>query len=301
MTTAIPLLFAMALDACFGEPDWLWSRFRHPAVVMGKGVSMLERYLNQGAARRLKGILAVLVLSVTAIVTGWVISLFGPIAEALTAAILLAQKSLVQHVMAVARGLRLSDRDGQVAVSMIVSRDTAGMSQAQSARSALESASENLSDGIIAPAFWFLLAGAPGIIFYKAINTADSMIGYRTERYESFGWAAARLDDVLNLIPARLTALLIAFPQGLREWRGIVSDAHRHKSPNAGWPEAAMARRLGVALAGPRVYDGQLRDFPWVNDGAKIEIGPKEIEAGVAILWSVWWRAMILTLAIALI
>ena len=139
---------------------------------------------------------------------------------------------------------------------MIVGRDTAAMQPPDVARAAIESGAENLSDGVIAPAFWFLVAGLPGLFLYKLVNTADSMIGYRNARYERFGWAAARLDDVLNVIPARLTAGLIALTHGLRGWKAIAADARLHRSPNAGWPEAAMARALGVALSGPRSYDG---------------------------------------------
>ena len=157
------------------------------------------------------------------------------------------------------------------------------------ARSAIESAAENLSDGVVAPAFWYLVLGLPGLLLYKITNTADSMIGYRTPRHEAFGWAAARLDDVLNWIPARLTALLIALPHGvLRDWPAIARDARRHRSPNAGWPEAAMARALDIALAGPRSYDGRLTDFPWVHPEGNRNPGPERIDAAVAVLWRAW-------------
>lgn len=299
--TAWPLLVGLLLDAALGEPDWLWSRLRHPAVIMGQGVSALEARLNHGSHRKLRGVLALILLVLAAGATGCALRLLGPVAEALAAAILLAQTSLAQHVRAVAQGLRQSVPDGQRAVSMIVSRNTETMTQAQVSRAAIESASENLSDGVIAPAFWFLIGGAPGILIYKVVNTADSMIGYRTPRYAAFGWASARFDDLLNLIPARLTALLIAGPAGRAQWAAILADARRHKSPNAGWPEAAMARRINVALAGPRVYDGQLQHFPWVNDGAPTEIGPDQIDAAISVLWSAWRWAFALVLAIALV
>lgn len=299
--TALVLAAGMALDAALGEPAWLWTRIRHPAIMLGSLVSGLTNRLNSGAHRRLKGVLAVLALALVAWVVGMVIQWLGPVAEALAVGILLAQKSLVQHVTAVANALRLSVRDGRMSVAMIVSRDTRDMTPAQVSRAAIESAAENLSDGVIAPAFWFLLGGAPGLVLYKAINTADSMIGYRTPEFEAFGWAAARLDDVLNLIPARLTALLVAGPNGCGDWRGIIRDAGRHKSPNAGWPEAAMARRLGIALAGPRVYDGSLRQLAWVNETARQDIGAGDIDAAVHVLWRTWLWALIGTLAIALI
>jgi adenosylcobinamide-phosphate synthase len=167
------------------------------------------------------------------------------------------------------------------------------MTEEQVARSAIESAAENLSDGVIAPAFWFLVAGLPGLLVYKAVNTADSMIGYRTEKHRDFGWASARFDDLLNLIPARLTCLMIVALSGQwARWRDILQDAHRHISPNAGWPEAAIARGLDIALAGPRSYDGQLRDLAWVNGDARREIGAAEVFRACDMLWRVWGLAL---------
>jgi adenosylcobinamide-phosphate synthase len=157
------------------------------------------------------------------------------------------------------------------------------------ARSAIESAAENLSDGIIAPAFWFLIGGLPLLLLYKITNTADSMIGYRTPKHEDFGWAAARFDDLINLIPARLTALLIALPYGLlSQTPTIRSEARKHRSPNAGWPEAAMSRALGIALSGPRSYDGALRSFPFVNPQGRRSLGAQDIEAACRALWVTW-------------
>jgi len=289
------LILALLLDAALGEPRWLWSRLPHPAVLMGRGVGWLDRRLNAGASRRGKGIAAVALLVVGAIALGLVIGQLGVVAEIITLAILLAQRSLCEHVGEVAAALRQSTQAGRGAVAQIVSRDCAEMSVAQVSRSAIESAAENLSDGVIAPIFWFVVAGLPGLLVYKVINTADSMIGYRNERYEAFGWAAARLDDLLNLIPARLTALMIAALSGqLPTWPAIVADARKHRSPNAGWPEAAMARALDIALAGPRSYDGKMRDLAWVNGPARRDIGPYDIEASVAMLWKVWGLVAIL-------
>ncbi len=294
MSTAAALVLAMLLDALLGEPRWLWTRLPHPAVLMGRAVAALDQRLNHPSRQRLKGILALLLLAGGALALGALLSLGGPLVEIVIAAILLAQKSLVQHVQGVADGLRLSTGDGRLAVSMIVSRDTRAMSDAQIARSAIESAAENLSDGVIAPAFWFLLGGLPGLLLYKAVNTADSMIGYRTPRHAAFGWAAARCDDLLNLAPARLTALLIALPaRQLGNWRAIAADAALHRSPNAGWPEAAMARALNLALAGPRSYDGRMQDLAWVNGGARREIGAADIDAAVKVLWRAWAVALV--------
>jgi len=289
MGTGFALALAMVLDALLGEPDWLWRRMPHPAVLMGRVIAWFDHRLNNGGAGRIKGGVLVVILALTGCLIGSLLSLLGPLAEILIAAVLLAQKSLVQHVTAVADGLRLSLPAGRTAVSRIVSRDTAAMQSDSVARSAIESAAENLSDGVIAPAFWFLLAGLPGLLIYKFINTADSMIGYRTERYLDFGWAAARLDDLLNYIPARLTALLIAVPGGvLNEWSAIAADARLHRSPNAGWPEAATARAIDVALAGPRAYDGVMQPFAWVNANGKRDIGPVDIDAAIRVLWCAW-------------
>ncbi len=284
------LVLAMLLDALLGEPKWLWDRWPHPAVLMGRAVAALDGALNRGGQRRAKGVLALAILLAGAYALGRAIAAlpdFG-VLEVVCAAILLAQKSLVQHVQAVADGLRLSLPEGRRAVAMIVGRDTAAMDQAAVSRAAIESAAENLSDGVIAPAFWFLIGGLPLMLVYKAANTADSMIGHRTPRHEAFGWAAARFDDLVNLIPARLTALLIALAHGWRDARPILRDAPLHRSPNAGWPEAAMAVVLDVALSGPRAYHGVMQDFPWVWPEGRRDIGPDQIDAACRALWRAW-------------
>src|SRR6056297_2436446 len=298
MSMAWVLAMAMVLDALLGEPRWLWDRAPHPAVLMGRVVGWLDARLNGGAARRAKGIAAMAAMAGGAMLLGWVLGLAGWPVEVLVAAVLLAQRSLVDHVRAVADGLRLSLGEGKRAVAMIVGRDTGDMGRADVARAAIESGAENFSDGVIAPAFWFAVAGLPGLLLYKITNTADSMIGHRTPLYEAFGWAAARLDDVLNVIPARLTALLIAATQGVaHDWRAIARDARRHRSPNAGWPEAAMARALGVALSGPRAYGPKISDEPWLNAQAP-DPGPQDLQRAL----SLYARAMaILALALGLI
>lgn len=289
MEFALLLALALMLDAALGEPDWLWRRIPHPAVLMGRAIGWADARFNTGSGQRLNGTLVVAVLCLAAAMLGWALSQLGPVVEVLVAAILLAQRSLVDHVRAVAEGLRVGLPEGRTAVAMIVGRDTAELDPSGVARAAIESASENFSDGVVAPAFWFLIAGLPGILVYKLVNTADSMIGYRTPRHEAFGWAAARLDDVLNWIPARLSAVLIALGQGkLRQMGAIARGARLHRSPNAGWPEAAMARGLDVALAGPRSYGGRMQDFPFVHPDGQHQIGPRQIEAACAALWCTW-------------
>lgn len=302
MSLAICLVLAMLLDAALGEPKWLWDRIPHPAILMGRVVEVLDKSLNSGAQRRLKGVVTMLVLAALAIGLGKAISIFGGIAEILVAAILLAHKSLVDHVRAVGRALRLSRNDALLMVARIVGRDTKEMTGAQIARAAIESAAENFSDGVIAPAFWFLIGGLPGLLLYKFTNTADSMIGYRNERYEQFGWAAARFDDLLNLIPARMTAALFALSHGqISQWRAIAAEARLHRSPNAGWPEAALARGLDVALSGPRSYDGQMRDFPYVNEAGRKLIGAPEISAACTALWRAWTIALLFAFLLAVV
>lgn len=299
--SAFLLALAMALDAVIGEPRWLWSRLPHPAVLMGRAVGWLERRLNH-PPQRLNGALATGLLVLVAGLIGLVLQAFGPIAEVLVVAVLLAHRSLIDHVRAVADGLRLSLGEGRRSVSLIVSRDTAQMDEAAVSRSALESLAENFSDGVIAPAFWYLVAGLPGILIYKVVNTADSMVGYRTPRYEAYGCSAARLDDALNWIPARLTACALALVGGqLRNWSVIRTDARKHRSPNAGWPEAALAQAQGIALAGPRVYEGVLRDLAWVNGPGKRDLNPPDIDAGLSFVWKGWGLFMGLLLAMSLI
>jgi adenosylcobinamide-phosphate synthase len=295
------LVFAMLLDAALGEPKWLWSRLPHPAVVMGRLIGWCDARYNTQAPNKSRGVIVILALGIGAALLGVALQQWGDAITIVIAAILLAQRSLVQHVAAVASGLRMSVPEGKRQVSMIVGRDTSAMDASAVARGAIESAAENLSDGVIAPAFWFLIAGLPGLLVYKIVNTADSMIGYRTPRHEAFGYGAAKLDDVLNLIPARLTAILIAAPAGaLRAWAAIGSDARKHRSPNAGWPEAAMARALDIALSGPRAYEGRMQDFPWVNGHATRTIGPAEIDASTAMLWKAWGGALAICALIAL-
>jgi len=285
------LVLAMLLDAALGEPRWLWSRLPHPAVLMGRAVGWFDRRFNHGSTRRFAGTLSLVVLLSGAGALGWFIPHlpFGGLLETLLVTMLLAQKSLVQHVQAVADALRLSEGDARLAVGKIVGRDTRDLDAPAISRAAIESAAENLSDAVIAPAFWYLIGGLPGLLIYKLTNTADSMIGYRNAAYEDFGKAAARLDDVLNWLPARLTTALIAasqFRPGML--RVIRRDAPLHRSPNAGWPEAAMAVVLGISLSGPRAYDGEMCAFPWVHDEGRHKVGAADIDGAVRVLWRVW-------------
>jgi adenosylcobinamide-phosphate synthase len=300
--SAALLVPALLLDAAFGEPKWLWSRLPHPAVVMGRAVGWLDARLNTGENRKAKGVLALLVLVFGAGLTGAVISAIpdGGLLEVLAAAILLAQRSLVDHVRAVGDALRLSLADGRRMVARIVGRDTSALDEAGVARAAIESAAENLSDGVVAPALAFLVFGLPGLMIYKITNTADSMIGHRTPRHEQFGWAAARFDDLLNWIPARVTAALILLTYGRFDPAPVLRDGPLHRSPNAGWPEAAMAVVLNVALSGPRSYNGVMTAFPWVWPEGRADPGPDQIDAACSALWRAWAGLLVLVCLIAL-
>jgi len=297
----VTVLLAMLLDALFGEPKWVWDRLPHPAVMIGRMIGWADKRFNSGGMRRTKGVGLLSALVVGGALVGAVIeALLGPVGVVLIGAILLAQRSLADHVRDVADSLRVSLGDGRMMVARIVGRDTAEMDEPAVARAAIESAAENFSDGVIAPLFWFIVGGLPGLIVCKAVNTADSMVGYRTPRHEDFGWAAARFDDLLNWVPARITALLILVVTGKGRWADITADARRHRSPNAGWPEAAFARGLNVALAGPRSYHGSLSDDPFVNPEGKRVIGAGEIIVAVRLLWRVWLLVAVLVGLMAL-
>jgi len=296
------LVLALLLDAAVGEPRLLWARLPHPVVAMGSLIAWLDRRFNHGTCKRVAGIAALLVLLMVtgAVATGLTWLPFGWLFEIIFGAALLAHRSLVSHVSAVSDGLDIGLENGQSAVSMIVGRDPNALDASGVSRAAIESAAENFSDGVIAPAFWFVLAGLPGIALYKAINTADSMIGYRTERHLAFGWASARLDDLVNLIPARLTGLLFcATGGGAKAMRIMWRDAGLHRSPNAGWPEAAMAATLDIALSGPRVYPGQPPvDDPYVHPEGRRDLTAGDVRRAVTLLWRAWGAMLLLTGAI---
>lgn len=285
------LLLAIILDAALGEPEWLWSRIPHPIQVIGNCIAWFDKALNVQPLQKLKGFLLIGTLVIAAGIMGWVLSAlpdFGLI-EVIIVAVLLAHKSLVQHVMNVAVALAKDLSSGRAEVAKIVGRTTDHMQPGDVARATIESAAENFSDGVIAPALWYLVFGLPGILIYKVVNTADSMVGYKTEKHRDFGFAAAKLDDIMNWVPARFTGLLICLTSNPRKSIDIVlKDAPLHRSPNAGWPEAAMAAVLNIALAGPRFYDGKKVDYPYVNASAQHQLDPDDIRRSIATLNIVW-------------
>ncbi|GLR84390.1 adenosylcobinamide-phosphate synthase CbiB [Bradyrhizobium iriomotense] len=273
---------AMTVDAIWGWPGVLFTRIGHPVTWIGRLIALLDRNWNRPAdapaTRRIAGAAAaLLVIALCAGIGGLVQSWLVPgwsraVLLGIFAWPLVALRSLHDHVAAVAQPLQSGDIDAaRLAVAQIVGRDPTSLNEAGISRATLESLAENASDGIVAPVFWGALLGLPGIFGYKAINTLDSMIGHRSERHLWFGWAAARIDDVANFIPARLTGLLFALVTAHPSvaLSCMLRDANRHRSPNAGWPEAAMAGALGVRLSGPRSYHGAVTDEPWLNEGAR--------------------------------
>ncbi len=288
-------LLALVIERWAGYPSMLHARVGHPVEWMGSIVGLLDRTLNDrtkdGRARELLGLAAVAALigAVLAVTVPVAIALrqvpFGWLMEALLATPLLAQKDLARFVAAVADGLDRSLEEGRRAVAHIVGRDPELLDRSGVARAAIESLAENASDGVVAPAFWLAILGLPGIAVYKAINTADSMIGHKSERYLHFGRAAARLDDLVNLPGSRLCGLLIAVASGGAAARALSTmrrDAGKHLSPNAGWPEAAMAGALGIRLGGPRSYHGRTVELPWLGDG-RADLEQSDIRTALAI------------------
>lgn len=299
------LLAALLIDRLLGDPPWLWARLTHPVALMGWLIARLDTRLNNAAlpdaSRRSRGIVAILLMAALGAAVGILLEAtaawlpLGFAAEALLVAVFLAQKSLIDHVRDVARQLISGGLPGgREAVARIVGRDVSVLDEAGVARAAIESAAENFSDGLVAPAFWYALFGLPGLLVFKLANTADSMIGHRTPRHDAFGWAAARLDDLLNIVPARLSALFIAAAAALIGFdsrgavRAALHDASRHRSPNAGWPEAAAAGALGLALGGPRRYGEGAVDGAWLNPGGRRSAGAQDIRNATRLIDVAW-------------
>jgi adenosylcobinamide-phosphate synthase len=289
------LVAGLVVDAVFGDTPRLFRYVPHPVVLAGRAIAFFDRKLNREdrseASRSERGIVTVVVLVGGAALVGAAVkgvcrgTLIGGVVEAVLIGVLIAQRSLYEHVAAVATALASGGlAGGREAVRHIVGRDPMSLDAHGVARAAIESLAENFSDGVVAPVFWYLLLGLPGLFAYKMANTLDSMIGHRTPHYRAFGWAAARLDDVLNTVPAPLSGVFIAaaavFASNSRPGHALtimLRDGRKHHSPNAGWPESAMAGALGLALAGPRRYPEGVVADPWLGDGSA--------RAGVADIW----------------
>ena len=300
----LPVLFlALLLDRFVGDPDALWRRLPHPVVLFGRAIGLADRLFNgrrmSGATRRFNGAASIAVLLAASAFLGFVLhavlarmGLVGLVVEVVVVAVFLAQKSLADHVRAVAEGLRDGGLDGgRRAVSMIVGRDPAVLDEPAICRAAIESLAENFSDGVVAPALYYAVFGLPGLFAYKMLNTADSMIGHRNEKYIDFGRAAARADDVANWPAARLSVLFLALGAWFTTGRAAAKaafdtalrDAGLHRSLNSGWPEAAMAGALGIGLAGPRIYGGVRVDEPMMNASGRADATAGDIDRALAV------------------
>jgi adenosylcobinamide-phosphate synthase len=291
---------ALLIEGFVGYPPLLQGSIGHPVQWMGRLLDFLDEGLNDPEAtpanNRINGVIALVVLVVCfalpAVIIAQVLARipYGWAVNMLLALPFIAQKSLVDHVTAVARALPQSLARAREEVGKIVGRDPNSLDESGVAKAALESLAENASDGVVAPVFWYALLGLPGLVAYKAINTADSMIGHKSEKYLNFGWAAARLDDLVNLPASRLTGLLFAGAarvlgeaQMKSAWAAMLRDASKHNSPNAGWPESSMAGALGFAFGGPRSYHGEVVNLPTMGNGRTPQ-DAKDIEAGLALL-----------------
>ena len=316
-TICLTALVALLLDALLGEPHWLYRRVPHPVAWLGARIAAEEETWNRkdrsDAARFRRGLALTSIVTLAALGAGLIVGLVlwavpgAWVLEAALAATLLAGRDLYDHVAAVARDLIRSLPEGRAAVAHIVGRDPDVLDRSGVARAALESLAENFSDGLVAPLFWYLLLGLPGLLAYKAINTLDSMLGHHIPRYQAFGKAAARLDDWANFVPARIAGGLIVLAAAVlpsahagRAWRTMLRDAPRHRSPNAGWQEAALAGALDFALAGPRVYPGETVDDPWMGDG-RDALNSRDIHAGLRLYLAATAMTALLIAAIWLI
>ena len=319
--TLFILFLALLLDRVVGDPDVLWRRVPHPVVLFGRVIGLMDKGFNgkrlSAETRRFNGAAGIAVLLAASVFLGFALhrllasfGLLGAGVEVIIVAVFLAQKSLHDHVRAVAVGLRAGGIEGgRRAVSMIVGRDPATLDEPAVCRAGIESLAENFSDGVVAPAFFYALFGLPGLFAYKMLNTADSMIGHRNEKYIDFGRASARLDDLANWPAARLSILLIAAGAWMAKGRAAaraaigaaLRDAGLHRSPNSGWPEAAMAGALGIGLAGPRIYGGARVDEPMMNASGRTVATVADIELALRIFSAACAALAAVVLLIALL
>ena len=279
----LPLLIGWLLDLLLGDPAWL----PHPVVGFGKMIGFGEKRLNKGSHRMLKG--GLLAVSLILLVLGFVWALrmvlgsYTLYFDMIAIFYCLAGTTLIREVRDVFRAVNRSLEEGRKQVARIVGRDTSELSAQEIRTAALETLAENLSDGVIAPLFWLAIGGVPAMVAYKMVNTLDSMIGYRTERYKDFGCWAAHIDDIANYIPARLTALLMVISAGKPQLAGFVwHNGRHHASPNSGYPEAALAGILDCRFGGPHYYFGELFDKPYIGENAR-ELTTADMQKAVRI------------------
>ena len=316
MTPAIAFV-ALVTESLFGYPKFMQLIVGHPVEWMGALIGWFEKTQNiptrSAVKRRIAGVAMLLLLMATTCLIALFVAFLvhklpnGWLIEAIIASVFLSQRQLAQSVRTVADGLDISLAKGREAVGHIVGRDTKNLDEAEVSRAGIETLAENASDGVIAPLFWLLIFGLPGIAVYKAINTADSMVGHFSKRYTDFGWASAKVDDIVNWIPARITAgfiilaaIILPDTSGGGAWSAARRDGPKHNSPNAGWPEAAMAGALAFGLGGPRKYDGKTTDLPKMGVGNR-DLGSSDIRRALALFAATGGVAFVLTGALAVL
>lgn len=305
MGSIVVLLIALILDAIMGDPNTLWKKIPHPVVMMGEAIKYFDNNFNLNSGGNLKqvGLIGLGLASLGMLILGFILEMLPyKIIDVIIVAVFLAHKSLIQHVEAVEEALGMSLMEGRLAVAKIVGRDTSHLTESEVVRAAVESTAEGFLDGLFAPIFWYLIAGLPGLLLYKFVNTADSMIGYKNEKYSEFGWATAKFDDLLNYIPARIIPFIIGLSQlSLTPISKAFEEGSNHRSLNAGWPEAAFSIILGIALSGPRSYDGETHHFPFINPQGRMDLTREDITDCIKLTWKGWVATLAVLVALGII
>ena len=305
MGSIVVLLVALVLDAIIGDPNTLWKKIPHPVVMMGEVIKYFDKNYNLKSSENLKqvGLIGLGLASIAMLILGLILEMLPyKIIDIIIVAIFLAHKSLIQHAEAVEEALGMSLMEGRLAVAKIVGRDTSHLEESDVVRATVESTAEGFLDGVFAPIFWYLVAGLPGLLLYKFVNTADSMIGYKNEQYSEFGWATAKFDDLLNFIPARIVPFAVGLSQlSLTPIKKAFEEGSNHRSINAGWPEAAFSSVLGIALSGPRSYEGETQHYPYINPQGRKDLDKVDIKDCIKLTWKSWAAAITVLVALGII
>ncbi len=305
MGSIVVLLIALILDALIGDPKALWKKIPHPVVMMGEAIKYFDKNYNLKSTnnRKQAGLIGLGIASVGILLLGLLLEMLPySIVDIIVVTIFLAHKSLIQHAEEVEEALGMSLMEGRLAVAKIVGRDTSHLEESEVVRATVESTAEGFLDGVFAPIFWYLVAGLPGLLLYKFVNTADSMIGYKNEQYSEFGWATAKFDDILNFIPARIIPFIVGLSQlSLSPIKAAFEEGSNHRSTNAGWPEASFASVLDVALSGPRSYEGEVHQYPYIHPQGRKDLTKSDIKDCIKVTWKAWASALAVLVALGII
>ena len=305
MGSIVVLLIALVLDAIIGDPKTIWKKIPHPVVVMGEAIKYFDNHYNLKSDSNLKqvGLIGLGLATIAMLILGLILEMIPyKIIDIIIVTIFLAQRSLIQHTEVVEEALTMSLMEGRLAVAKIVGRDTSHLNESEVVRATVESTAEGFLDGVFAPIFWYLVAGLPGILVYKFVNTADSMIGYKNEKYSEFGWATAKFDDLLNYIPARIIPFMIGLSQlSQSAFKQAFEEGSNHRSVNAGWPEAAYSSVLGIALSGPRTYEGETHHYPYINPQGRKDLTSEDIKGCIKVTWKAWAATLAVLVALGIL